>query len=359
MMTTSFIEGLLGCLGFVALMFFGSKVLPGPLVTITGTENGELKRYRLNGFSLLVSTVVAVAALAWFRVWSPLTILGHFKSLFIAANIFAFFLLFILFLEGRRKTADAPGGAIRNLRDFFRGTQLNPEWFGVDLKLFSYRPSLIGLALINVSFAFAQYETYGRLTARMWLYQILYFVYIANYFQFERGMLFTWDVIAERFGWMLAWGDYVLVPFLYSLPGWYLIHNTNTIAPSVVAAIVALFVFGFWLFRGANGQKHQFKRNPDAAIWGRPTKTIGGKLLVSGFWGVGRKLNYTGELCMYYAWTLLCGFESVVPYLLPLWLTAFLLHRAWRDDQRCRAKYGDLWVEYCRQARFRMLPFIY
>ncbi|MGH2690638.1 MAG: hypothetical protein ACRDKW_17790 [Actinomycetota bacterium] len=86
---------------------------------------------------------------------------------------------------------------------------------------------------------------------------------------------------------------------------------------------------------------------------------IGGRLLVSGFWGIGRKLNYTGELMVYTAWTLTTGFRSPVPYLLPLWLAVLFVHRAWRDEQRCLNKYGDLWSEYCRHARFRMLPFVY
>lgn len=38
------------------------------------------------------------------------------------------------------------------------------------------------------------------------------------------------------------------------------------------------------MFRGANKQKHIFKKNPKALIWGRPPKVIGGKLLVSGYW---------------------------------------------------------------------------
>lgn len=36
------------------------------------------------------------------------------------------------------------------------------------------------------------------------------------------------------------------------------------------------------------------------------------KLLVSGFWGMARKINYTGDWCMGLAWCLLCGFESLV-----------------------------------------------
>jgi len=71
---------------------------------------------------------------------------------------------------------------------------------GVDLKMFSYRPSLIGLALMNLSFAALQYETHGALSPAMLLYQAFTLIYVFNYFQFEYGMVFTWDIIAENFG---------------------------------------------------------------------------------------------------------------------------------------------------------------
>ena len=49
----------------------------------------------------------------------------------------------------------------------------------------------------------------------------------------------------------------------------------------------------------------------------------------------------------------------MVPYLLPVWLLCLLTHRAWRDDRRCREKYGALWDEYCKRATFKMIPFLY
>ena len=157
------------------------------------------------------------------------------------------------------------------------GVEAGPTWFGLDLKLFSYCPSLIGLALFNASFAAVQYETYGELTLGMALYQIFTFLYVLNYFQFEQGMIHTWDIISERFGWMLVWGDYVLVPFFYCLPGWWLVHAPDPLSPAAAAAIVLLFAFGFWLFRGANQQKHRFKRDPDVTIWGQPARTLDGR----------------------------------------------------------------------------------
>lgn len=40
----------------------------------------------------------------------------------------------------------------------------------------------------------------------------------------------------------------------------------------------------YLVFRGANKQKHVFKKNPEALIWGKPPKVVGGKLLASGYW---------------------------------------------------------------------------
>ena len=33
-----------------------------------------------------------------------------------------------------------------------------------------------------------------------------------------------------------------------------------------------------------------------------------------------------------------------------------ILHRAWRDVQKCRAKYGEFWKEYERQVPYLFIP---
>jgi hypothetical protein len=41
-------------------------------------------------------------------------------------------------------------------------------------------------------------------------------------------------------------------------------------------------------------------------------------------------------------WGLACGFSSVLPYWYPVWLGIVVLHRAVRDIEHCRAKYGEV-----------------
>ena len=62
------------------------------------------------------------------------------------------------------------------------------------------------------------------------LYQAFFTLYVFNYFQFEYGMLHTWDVIAENFGFMLVWGDTPFVPFFYSIGGWFVLRNHGAAA---------------------------------------------------------------------------------------------------------------------------------
>jgi Delta14-sterol reductase len=336
---------------FVGLLFIGSRLLPGRLEAGAPRPEGGVLRYRLNGLFLFLLTVAA-AGLAELAGWRLGRLIEQFWNLLIAANALAFLLSFLLVWTGRK--VRPPG-----LASFWYGAVRDPSLFGIDLKLFSYRPSLIGLMLICIGCAAYQLETSGGVTLAMGLWLLMVGLYLFNYFQFEHGMLFTWDIIEERFGWMLVWGDYVLVPFFYGLPGLVLAMTGGDASLPLAIACTALYLFGFWLFRGANQQKHAFRRDRSAAIWGRPARTIGDRLLVSGFWGIGRKLNYTGEICIYLAWTIPAALASPVALLLPFWLISLLVHRAARDDRRCRAKYGPLWEEYCRAARFRMIPFLY
>jgi len=341
-------------IGFCGLLFVGSIIAPGPEIETTRSD-GTTFVYKLNGLSLFLFTT-AVMILAHYFGWFSLSILiTYFLELFIVTNIFAFAVSLWLYLEGKNSQTEPSSF----LKGYYYGVTLNPTLCGVDLKIYSYRPSLIGLALFNASFAAVQYETYGSLTLAMIIYQGFTFLYILNYFHFENGMIFTWDIVSEKFGWILVWGDFVLVPFFYCICGWYLVHTPDLLSPLAATLLIMLYIFGFWMFRGTNNQKHRFKSNPNIKIWGQPAESLDGRLLVSGFWSWGRHMNYTGEILVYFSFFLTTCFVSWVPLLLPLWLTGLLIHRSFRDEMRCNAKYGELWQRYKQRVRYTMFPPIY
>lgn len=126
-----------------------------------------------------------------------------------------------------------------------------------------------------------------------------------------------------------------------------------------LALMAATFCGGFAIFRGTNSQKHRFKTEPDALIWGKPPVTVGGKLLASGFWGLARHLNYTGDLLLALSFSIPCGLPSSLAYFYLIYLLLLTVHREKRDDDRCALKYKALWDEYCKLVPYRMLPLVY
>ncbi|XP_020700557.1 delta(14)-sterol reductase isoform X2 [Dendrobium catenatum] len=168
-----------------------------------------------------------------------------------------------------------------------------------------------------------------------------------------------WDVIAESLGFMLVFGDLVFIPFTFSIQGWWLLRNKVEL-PKVAALMDCLvFLIGYQIFRGANKQKHVFKKDPKAPIWGKPPKVIGGKLLVSGYWGISRHCNYLGDLLLALSFSLPCGASSVIPYFYPIYLLILLIWRERRDDSRCSHKYKEIWADYCEHVPWRIFPYVY
>jgi delta14-sterol reductase len=346
---------------FFASLFVAAIVLPGKTVMGFPQPAGGRKAYKVNGMSMWVATHIFIVTGVLVFDLSLAPLIEEFWSLLVVANVFSVIWSVVLWRNGRAKLLPEdrkPLGPVQFVKEIWYGVELNPTFLGVDLKVFAYQPSLIGLSILNVAFAFVQYESTGTLTPQMIAYQTFWWLYMTTHYYYETGVLSMWDVIAENFGFMLVWGDLVLVTFFYCIGGWW-IAGSEAMSWPVVAGLFGLHGLGLWIFREANAQKDRFKRDRTAKIWGKDPETIGGRLLVSGWWGFGRKINYTGEIMVYTSFALCSGFQSVVPYLLPLWLCVLLPHRAWRDEKRCRAKYGELWEQYTKRAKFRMIPFVY
>lgn len=336
--------------GFFAFLFTLARFLPA----IKG-QYGNNKRYRLTGLLsfLLVNLLVWIA---WKSDYSLVWMIAHFWDLFIAANLWAIAGSVYLYLRGLKRLGGRRGPAW----DFWLGIEQNPEWAKVDLKMYFYQPSLLGMHLFVIAFAQYQWQEYHVLNPWMLTFQAFWWLYLLSHYVMEEFMLSTWDIIAERFGFMLVWGDTVYVPFLYPLCGWFLADDIWREFGLLGWLLVAFHLGAHYLFRVANWQKYAYKKmGKKARIWGKAPRLLENKLLISGFWGIGRHLNYTGEVLVYLSFALCTGFEHVWPYLLPLSLLILLTQRAWRDEKRCREKYGSLWAKYKQKARFIMFPFLY
>ncbi|KAG5556659.1 hypothetical protein RHGRI_007060 [Rhododendron griersonianum] len=68
---------------------------------------------------------------------------------------------------------------------------------------------------------------------------------------FYLGIKCRWDIIAEKLGFMLVFGDLVWIPFTFSIQGWWLLSNKVELTTAAVIANCIVFWIGFsLLFEG-------------------------------------------------------------------------------------------------------------
>lgn len=295
----------------------------------------------------------------------------------------------------------AAGGHSGNmLYDWFIGRELNPRitipLIGeVDIKEWlELRPGMMGWIIMNCASCAQQYRNYGYVTTGIVALTIAQALYTVDSWWNEAAILTTMDITTDGFGMMLSFGDIVWVPFVYSQQTRYLATHPVHLGPLGIAGIVSLIGLGFFIFRSANSQKNAFRTNPSDPSVSHlkyiETKT-GSKLLITGWWGVARHINYFGDWIQSWPYCLptgLAGYQilaagtvtegahvmadgrEVVPgaaegwgvpftYFYILYFAVLLIHRERRDDEKCHRKYGEEWEQYKRTVRSRIIPGIY
>uniref|UniRef100_A0A4W6DPE6 Delta(14)-sterol reductase LBR n=1 Tax=Lates calcarifer TaxID=8187 RepID=A0A4W6DPE6_LATCA len=357
--------------GFVILWILFQAVLyilpVGKLSEGMPLRSGERLKYRTNGFFAIVVSAVAVAAAVYQGV--DLTYIhSHFLQLAVASFLISVLLSVYLYVRSRYTSPEqlALGGNSGNVvYDFFKGRELNPRIKDFDLKFFcEMRPGLIGWCLINFAMALAEMKKQGldAPSNPMILVNLFQLLYVVDGLWNEEAILTTMDLMHDGFGFMLAFGDLVWVPFTYTMQSYYLVSHPNPLSLPALTAIVILKLVGFYIFRKSNSEKNAFRRNPSdpklSYLKTIPTAT-GKSLLVSGWWGVVRHPNYLGDLIMALAWSLPCGFSHLLPWYYMIYFIILLVHRDSRDMSECRRKYGSAWDEYCRTVRYRIIPRVY
>ena len=364
----------LGLIAWFCFQVILERFLPCELVEGAPIK-GDVKHrltYRINGHLAFWITLLAINV-AW-PSWDdkaqlyqpgafPLTLLyDYFQELALCDILICSVLSVYLYLNsfaGTKILADG-GDSGNPIYDFFIGRELNPRIGSFDWKEFcELRPGLIGWMLLNLACMKQQQNELGYISGSMILLNLFQGVYVWDALYQERAILTTMDITTDGFGFMLLFGDLAWVPFTYSVQARYLVKHDPHLSTTALAIILTLHVAGYIIFRGANGQKDAFRRNPnDPALKHLSflqTKR-GTKLLTSGWWGFARKINYTGDYLMGLTWCLVCGFQSIVPYFYAIYFLILLIHRSIRDDHMCHVKYGDDWLEYKKLVPYRFIP---
>jgi len=354
--------GFLAPVFIYALIFILNAVLPGRWVTgyVTKPDSSEKLRYHLNGLVVLFTVVGIWFLLGYLKLmpWNWLYL--HRWEGLAGAVLFGLIFSFAIVL---------PYPAVKKsfLSDFYLGRLENPQLWGgkIDAKMWLYLIGAVMLQLNALSFCAHHYMQFGAQASKgIFLCTGLLTFFLIDYLTFEEVHLYTYDLFAERVGFKLGWGCIAFYPYFYAIPLWSTVDLPSADKPEwwlVMSAVV--FFSGWGLSRGANLQKYFFKKNPKQVFLGITPETItdGNRtLLVNGFWGLSRHINYLGEILMATGFVLSVGYPLMLgPWLYPLYYVVLLFPRQIDDDKRCALKYGELWKTYLQKVPYRIIPYIY
>lgn len=350
--------GLLSVLVIYAVVLGLHLVVPGRWVDgyVLDPKTHKPLRYHLNGLRVFLLTVAAWASICWSGLlpWDAFYV-HRWELLASACALGLLFSAAIVF----------PAPKVKGLlADFYLGRLDNPQALGgrLDAKMWLYLIGAIMLALNLASFAAAHVLAHpDDPSPGVFVSTGLFTFFLVEYLNFEEVHLYTYDFMAEKVGFKLGWGCLTFYPFFYAVGLWTQAAKPNPHTPTWALVGAVLLFFTGWAFaRGANLQKFHFKRDPTRKFLGMTPVALEGRVLVSGFWGLSRHINYLGELLMASGITLALGYPgSWEPWLYPLYYVALLFPRQHFDDLRCAAKYGPLWTEYVKRVPYRIIPFVY
>jgi len=381
-------EVLLVYIGWVVLQIVLYYVIPGEIAygeSLGYTPEVRLP-YRINAFRCMLISLSGVYGFVKTGLLSPTYGYDNFVQILTATWIVSTALSVYCYVYSRLTVSEeeataqrvegklppnplhklsATGNTGYAVYDFWMGRTLNPRIGFLDLKyVMELRPGLIMWVLLSLSMMYKQMEKLGTNTPTlsMILVNLFHLYYVIDGLWGEKGLLTMMDITTDGFGFMLAFGDLTWVPMTYSLQARYLVDYPTHLSWWVVALIISLKCLGMYIFRASNGQKDTFRRNPEdpsvAHLKTLPTKR-GTKLLISGWWGMSRHINYFGDILMGIAWCLPCGFNHIIPYFYAIYFTALLVNRQQRDDDKCKKKYGDDWDKYCEIVPWKIVPYVY
>ncbi|KAK2794416.1 erg24, C-14 sterol reductase [Onygenales sp. PD_10] len=382
-------------------------------------DKGVRLRYRFNAFT---TTLVQLAFCAIgtaiyganFPLWTYIS--THYLQILTANVLLAYAVSLFVYIRSFAIDPNNPRPSLRRLAlggvtgspiyDFYIGRELNPRitlpLIGeIDIKTWlEMRPGLTGWVLLNCASIAKQYRLHGYVSDSMLAVACVQAYYVLEGQYAEEGVVGMMDVTTDGLGFMLTFGDIVWVPFLYSTQCRYLAVYPVRLGWLGLLGVAAVFATGLYIFRAANGQKYRFRTQPDhPSVKGLKylqTKR-GTKLLIEGWWGAARHVNYFGDWLQSLPFCLPTGLAGYVilpagsyvaaaaaaggatmldgrmvvqdeavrgwgagyTYLYAVYFATLLIHREGRDDAACQEKYGEDWERYKKIVRWRILPRIY
>ena len=149
----------------------------------TPLRNGKKLKYKANGLISFVFMIILYYVGVYLGYYKATIIYDNFWPLFTVANYFTLGLVVFLFVKGKFfANLDNEEKHKHLWEDLCLGVELNPRVLGFDFKYFSYRPLIMGWAMIILSIGHVQFERYGKISGINFFF---FFVPFLLYFIFK------------------------------------------------------------------------------------------------------------------------------------------------------------------------------
>ncbi|THC90129.1 hypothetical protein EYZ11_010412 [Aspergillus tanneri] len=365
---------------WVFFIFEGACYLLLPGVTVMGRPlpylGGKQLPYYCSAVWSFYTSIVLALLLHVTGIFKLYTIIDEFGPLLSVAILSGFLVSFAAYFSALARGAEHRMTGYP-IYDFFMGAELNPRMFGIlDFKMFfEVRLPWYILLFVTMGAAARQYEIYGYVSGEVGFLLLAHFLYANACSKGEECIVSTWDMYYEKWGFMLIFWNLAGVPLSYCHCTIYLAnHDPATYYWNryFLVALYVAYLFVYWVWDTTNSQKNRFRQQERGTMVSRNTfpqlpwqtvenpKTItaadGSKILVDGWYGKARKIHYTCDLFFALNWGLITGFNSPFPWFYPVFFACMISHRAMRDIQRCRNKYGEAWTQYEKQVPYLFIP---
>lgn len=323
-------------------------------------KEDRLLNYRINGIFVLAAGVLIWYLLGRYEI-IPHTWLYDVRWASLAGAV-TMGLIFSFFMVCKE-----PSTGRSFIADFWFGRIWNPQIKNglLDIKMCLYMIGAVMLQLHVLSFTAHHVQVFGaNINYGIILGTAMTTWFCWEYLFFERVHLYTYDIFAERLGFKLGFGCLAFYPYFYAIPLWFTVNLPSPGQPNWILLLLGIMFFFGWIFtRGANMQKYYFKRDPGRKfLWMDPEIISDGNrsLLVNGFWGKSRHINYMGEIIQAVAIALAAGYPAVWGvWLYPAYYVGLMFTRQADDDVLCKEKYGELWDTYKDKVKYKIIPYIY
>ncbi|KAB8213459.1 Delta(24(24(1)))-sterol reductase [Aspergillus novoparasiticus] len=365
---------------WVFFLFEGACYLLLPGITVMGRPlphlGGKQLPYYCSAVWSFYTSILLALVLHFTGIFRLYTIIDEFGSLMSVAIISGFLVSIVAYFSALARGAQHRMTGYP-IYDFFMGAELNPRMFGIlDFKMFfEVRLPWYILLFVTMGAAARQYEVYGYVSGEVGFLLMAHFLYANACSKGEECIVSTWDMYYEKWGFMLIFWNLAGVPLSYCHCTIYLANHdpaTYHWNRCFLAFLYIAYLFVYWVWDTTNSQKNRYRQQERGTMVFRNTfpqlpwqtlenpKTItaedGSKILVDGWYGKARKIHYTCDLFFALNWGLITGFKSPFPWFYPVFFACMISHRALRDIQRCRNKYGEAWLEYERRVPYLFIP---